>query len=100
MKLEDQVCSFELSKRLKALGVKQESLFRWTDDINVKPYVVYNRSKNFSYHYSAFTVAELGEMIGVHLGEFRPRYYDETEADYRAEALIFLIENKLVKVQK
>ncbi len=26
MKLEDQVCSFELAKRLKELGVKQDSV--------------------------------------------------------------------------
>jgi len=29
MKLEDQVCSLELAKRLKELGVEQESLFYW-----------------------------------------------------------------------
>ena len=29
MKLEDQVCSLELAKKLKELGVKQDSLFYW-----------------------------------------------------------------------
>ena len=29
MKLEDQVVSLELAKKLKELGVKQESLFYW-----------------------------------------------------------------------
>ena len=36
MKLQNQVCSLELSKKLKELGVKQESLWYWIrDDDNV-----------------------------------------------------------------
>ena len=31
MNIEEQVCSLELSKRLKELGGKQESLFYWID---------------------------------------------------------------------
>jgi len=31
MKLEDQVCSFKLAKKLKKLRVKQDSLFYWVD---------------------------------------------------------------------
>lgn len=29
MKIEDQVCSLEYAKKLKELGIKQESLFGW-----------------------------------------------------------------------
>lgn len=31
MKLEDQVCSLELAKKLKSLGAKQESTFYWAE---------------------------------------------------------------------
>jgi hypothetical protein len=60
MKLEDQVVSLELAKKLKELGVKQQSLyshgkhgdiFQPVDRLN--PYVLA----------SAFTVAELGEIL-------------------------------------
>ncbi len=65
--LEKQVCSLELAKRLKELGVKQESLFY---------YAIYKRKLNPVYRnqlildgvsleglLSAFTVAELGGML-------------------------------------
>jgi len=29
MKIEEQVCALELAKRIKELGVKQESRFYW-----------------------------------------------------------------------
>lgn len=77
MKLEDQVTSLELSKKLKELGVKQESLFHWVKNGAVwYLYDTPNFSEN-SYHrneveerlgtsddfVSAFTVTELGEML-------------------------------------
>ena len=31
MPLEQQVCSYELAKRLEELGVRQESVFWWVD---------------------------------------------------------------------
>ncbi len=63
MKLEDQVCSLDLAKRLKELGVKQESLAYW--HIQRPPELIYdpNGWKDQHWWCSAFTVAELGEML-------------------------------------
>jgi hypothetical protein len=71
MELEQQVCSLELAKRLKQLGVKQECLFYWDEnwDSDVpggKHWWSLTRSwerKDGNFQYSAFTVAELGEML-------------------------------------
>lgn len=82
MKLENQVVSLEIAKRLKELGVKQESYFYWKQYIWSKTLSGKKRftlkinpnEKNFwgSNHvdknsvksdYSAFTVAELGERL-------------------------------------
>ncbi len=76
MNLENQVCSLELAKKLKELGVKQESLFYWfktfmsEDDymlhvihhyhLEVDRKIFFN---HFPDNYSAFTVAELGNML-------------------------------------
>ena len=79
MKLEDQVCSLDLAKRLKELGVKQESAFYWfpfgggvhkwqltkkiLDMDALRGWRSYEKNnKDFSF-YAAFTVAELGEML-------------------------------------
>ena len=71
MNLESQVCSLELAKRLKELGVPQESLWYWVQRKNTTAYVT-ERDLAFGYQpknmgkvlntYSAFTVAELGEL--------------------------------------
>ena len=154
MKLEQQVTSLELSKKLKELGVKQDSLFYWvitTEMIDDKRYVtldmaidagdrsmegsVYSNEQweqnldllmpnqfdrnNVDECYSAFSVAELGEMLpswvyttkdnGTNKSftswygdENTPNEIDidgdnniqhaETEADARAKMLIWLIE--------
>lgn len=77
MKLEQQVTNLELSKRLKELGVKKKSLFSWVgvcdDDPEHPDEIGYNieiteESGKRSFYigdeiYSAFTVAELGEML-------------------------------------
>lgn len=116
MKLTDQVCSLELAKRLKELGVRQESAFYWVfnpfGDKNYKLsfFGCKVQSDNFDI-VSAFTVAELGEMLprGFWLVTFfhslEIQVSDmaisnvkqaETEANARAKMLIHLIEKGIV----
>ena len=116
MKLENQVVSLELSKKLKELGVRQESLWWWEKNKShpmTDGYVVIVSLKDCS---SAFTVAELGEMLpfGVDSGKTdydlgkeksffcawrEDAYHEEkpdkiifadTEANARAKCLIYL----------
>jgi hypothetical protein len=137
--IEQQVCSRELAKRLKELGVRQESHFWWVKDCDeIKGWRVIGLNEicgeldshvPFSYEYmkdcermerfSAFTVAELGEMlpkgsysqlceykgkwtwqVNTPLGSFANGFQREmTEADARAKMLIYLIENGYVKAE-
>ena len=117
MELSKQLTSLELSQKLKSLGVKQESYFFWFD-IKKELYPscckgwVYNKEHKIS----AFTVAQLGEMLpanfvlpykrdidgkvwGCYPVENREELYlveADTEADARGAMLAFLIENKLI----
>jgi len=137
MKLEDQVCSLELAKRLKELGVKQESLFQWrrwspkdgsTYIDNEWRISIFKDSTGKYEVVSAFTVAELGEMLPAELPDedmvllmkkcretpthrvfyHHPNFVTEkeyvtihhTEANARASMLIHLIENKLMELPK
>src|SRR5574341_2010928 len=63
MKLENQVCTLEQAKRLKELGVTQESYFHFGDHLDgVTESWMHEGDEDV--FYAAFTVAELGVMIG------------------------------------
>jgi hypothetical protein len=62
MPLEKQVCSRELAKRLEELGVKQESLFWWGESKLTYTGGLTSQAQ-LNGGISAFTVAELGEML-------------------------------------
>lgn len=140
MQLQDQVCSLELAKQLKELGVKQESYCKWNvpnieeekyligeENFDIENYTVGESTPQIftqeewekftdeynpisSEMFSAFTVAELGEMLpektcwrgytnynkkwSFMFGDFKAEA--TTEADARAKMLIYLIENKLI----
>lgn len=126
MNLEQQVCSLELAKKLKELGVKQESLFWWRHDDVDGWWPGHWEGLPGAEHCSAFTVAELGEMlpkeenlvtmffengrcqiclqgnvenndgIATRWGAAGQSIEADTEADARAKMLIYLIENKLI----
>jgi hypothetical protein len=110
LSLEKQVVSLELAKKLKSLNVEQESYFYWRDfDENL---VIGNENK-MTTRISAFTVAELGEML-KNVRNMRHFYtnteplrewcsmtdsereYGDTEANVRAKMLCYLLENKLI----
>ena len=133
MKLQQQVTSLELSKKLKELGVKQESLFywceyrRWENEDNKmveqdtvweidRSGVVGGNGHSTGRNFSAFTVAELGEMLYLHSEHFIKAYGDVFDfpgtgrvgdlgiinlmrrPDMGAKMLIYLLENKLISL--
>lgn len=124
--IEWQVTSPEWSKKLKELGVKQESLFYWLTDERDKrkPHkVVYKNfllkvHSNYASFLSAFTVAELVETLGNTIHEITRfnngewSVYETPSTSYpyvhmeRATTLIealakmlcYLLENGLLKI--
>lgn len=140
MELEKQVVSLESAKKLKELGCKQKSLFWWFIEKEIgkqesKPFVdhYYITSSGWGeparFHYtkiaSAYTVAELGELLpyrlrldsndywywqtklkhgGVEIrwknsmgdGVLKPIVQEDNESEARAKMLIYLYENKLI----
>jgi len=114
MKLEDQVVSLELAKKLKELGVKQESYLHWVDIHDswfLGSKADYSRTEQ-ERMVSAYTVAELGEMLPQYFSTTKvepflwegsvlevgniEEFSGDTEADSRAKMLIYLLENKLI----
>lgn len=77
MKLENQVVSLELAKKLKELGVKQESLFYWQQTYSemkggqvastFEITQIKKESKKGRRCYNAFTVTELAERMNVEI---------------------------------
>lgn len=119
MKLEEKVTNLEFSKRLKELGVKQESCYFWwvSDGIKIDHRLLYRVDMKAQHpnEFSAFTVAEIGEKLGRATEENLMLAYGKvfnvpetrfvtamglqacmSRPDLGAKMLIYLIENKLV----
>lgn len=102
-----------MAKKLKGLGIEQNSLFYYGKDGSLSIVVR---------EYSAFTVAELGELLPYSVDIGRDCYVRDyefngyirndidgrfplfeiknikTEADARAKMLVYLLENKLINI--
>lgn len=85
--LKKQVCSLELSKRLNELGVRQDALWRWV--VETGNTYIENKDSLFKIHndhlldiYSAFTVAELGEMLPKEIKVKDPTQKAEYNREY------------------
>jgi hypothetical protein len=139
MKFEEQFVSLELALKMKELGFRQDSLFWWIPDQD-KKYLLHSygevtvlegigteilhdsfvevtrimRHKKLE-KISAFSIAELGEILHDHIAEIRPcnagwevlrfnpldykeKKYTQsaTLADALAKMLIYLAENGLI----
>ena len=110
MDLKDQVCDKELAQRIKKLGVKQESLWYWdylpneeiedTDTQKQGEYTLCYAQCQYGDDadlISAFTVAELGEML--------PEFITENKTEkrlhqYRAYCLISKSDNWCIYYNK
>lgn len=91
MKLEEQVTSLEISKRLKELGVEQGGIYAWQNysmvgwtitEIPAKEFeVLMTGGAKVGEAVSAFTVAELGEMLPVKIEVGEYSYFLWSEKD-------------------
>lgn len=116
MTLENQVCSLELAKKLKELGVKESCLFFY-NAANYLQFVADVEGMEITHHEftPAYTVAELGEMLRIGLDQLgkmtvlsvskaRDRALisrvmkgiSKDEANDRAKMLSYLLENNLI----
>ena len=107
MKLEDYIPSVETCKKLRGLGLAQESIYTWVlEQHSENPrWVLSSDPPQDEYQYSSFSVGELGTI----LSEIPMRLYPHqlslmsamgsmaiSEAEFRAKMLIFFIENEMM----
>jgi hypothetical protein len=109
MTLESQVCSLDLAKRLKELGVKQESCFDWVEIDDDYWILMGRKQKKFKEMadslkdtcISAFTVAELLKEIPIEdctIGGENGRYwvhYNTYEVDDEHNGIVEFEEENL-----
>ncbi len=116
MKIENQVVTIEQAKKLKELGVTQDTLYAFYHhwEINKMVYsLMLKDSDSINESFAAPTVAELGVMLPnyyeSHKGAMDDTWYcgmleggdgeyfaiEKTESEARAAMLIYLLENHL-----
>jgi len=63
MEIKNQVCSLELAKKLKELGFEQNAFWSWDNHSDFGEGYILSELPEMEGYYSAYTVAELGEML-------------------------------------
>jgi hypothetical protein len=123
--LNNLVCSLELSKKLKELGVKQGSYFWWNFNeengwvVEDKIWEFGDNGRDCIKSYSAYTSGELGELfpkeewftierkVGMLSNKLKwfvtnkltdKVFTAETLANAMAKMLVYLLENELIKL--
>lgn len=115
MQLEQQVISLKLSRKLKNLGVKQDSSFYWFKNIIIGEWCLVSEKDGFvttPSFISAFTASELGEFLktvleveiemtgdGFKVCSLHPRiknFQCENLAEAMGQMLVYLIKEKLI----
>lgn len=116
MTIENQVCSLELATKIHKLGITTPSIF-YSDSSKSKNSEIemWGKPDYCPDNINRYTVAELGEMLIPHVflemtnnlekgitlvasGKEKHHEYATTEADARAKMLVYLLENKLIKL--
>lgn len=106
----DQFTNLQLSKKLKEIGLKQDSLFYWeyiSDscyDIKYRPYCICLLNSGFYKHYSAFTPQELFEFIPNNINngsnEFNYfRFHLCRYFNYEENKLIFILNYQCIDIK-
>lgn len=122
MKLEQQVCSYELSRKLQLLLSKQDNLYKYVEfngfyEILTKDEFeksLIEEKDSIEDIVDTFTSPELGELLPDGYKTFRENnewvcsFIDEkeykrtskadTEANARAKMLIYLLENEVIRL--
>jgi hypothetical protein len=93
--LEKQVCNQILAKKLKELGVKQESLFYWDSHATEKIQKGYGITSDGEF--SAFTSSELGEMLPNSVGKYSISSYSMTREEQKKGGHLGWIDGEPVK---
>lgn len=115
LSLDQQVCSLELSIKLKKLGIAQNSYFYWSEKhlADSGEFEILHMARSWPATFSAFTAAELGEMLPndvlishsklLSSEEWKSYCHDpkvitldNLEVNTRARMLIYLIEKDIV----
>ena len=120
---EKQVCSLEQAKKLDKMGVVLETTWMWWDENNMEPYVQIRvpLMSKYAKFYPAPNVAEFGILLDPYYVAFREYSFsimkpptlnnqDDweikvfkrngiTEAHARADAFIWLIDDRTIKTE-